>query len=185
MYGIRFINADATTLAGAPTTIALDYAILAGAIAEVVAGLLAVIRGLAYPGYVTMIFGIWLLGFALLLIFGTANKAFTPDAIAWYLWVLIPPVAIMAVPAIVHRHIPFIIAFAAILALQALAGLGNHDVYHAITTATKTKSAPDLSTAVTLFKASAWFAFIGAIAIWWVFARAVYEATGVFRGSSS
>jgi hypothetical protein len=33
-----------------------------------------------------------------------------------------------------------------------------------------------------MLKASAWFAFIGAVAIWWVFARDVYRITGVLRG---
>ena len=51
--------------------------------------MLAVIRGLAYRGYVTTIFGIWLLGFYLLITSGAANEAFTPDALAWYVLVLV------------------------------------------------------------------------------------------------
>ena len=63
VYGVRFVNVSALTVAAAPTTIALDYAILVAAIAETLVGVLAVIRGLAYRGYVTTIFGIWLFGF--------------------------------------------------------------------------------------------------------------------------
>jgi len=120
VYGVRFVNVSAFTVAAAPTTIALDYAILVAAIAETLVGVLAVIRGLAYRGYVTTIFGIWLLGFYLLITSGAANKAFTPDALAWYVLVLVVPVALLAVPSIVHRNIPFIIAFVAILVLLLL-----------------------------------------------------------------
>ncbi len=182
VYGIRFASVNATTVAAAPTTIALDYAILVAAIAETVVGVLAVIRGIAYRGYVTTVFGIWLLGFYLLITSGAENKAFTPDALAWYVLLLIVPVALLAVPSIVHRNIPFVIAFVAILALLLLLGLGYHSLHHAISVATKAKAAPDLSGAVNMLKASAWFAFIGAVAIWWVFARDVYRTTGVLRG---
>ena len=82
--------------------------------------MLAVIRGLAYRGYVTTIFGIWLFGFYLLITSGAANKAFTPDALAWYVLVLVVPVALLAVPSIVHRNSPFIIAFVAIVVLGDL-----------------------------------------------------------------
>jgi len=92
------------------------------------------------------------------------------------------PVALLAVPSIVHRNIPFIIAFVAILVLLLLLGLGYHELHNAIAAATKAKTAPDLSGAVNLLKASAWFGFIGAVAIWWVFARDVYRTTGVLRG---
>jgi hypothetical protein len=34
---------------------------------------------------------------------------------------------------------------------------------------------------VDLVKASSWFGFIAAAAIWWVFAREVYQATGLLR----
>src|SRR4029079_2613723 len=128
--GVPFWNVSAFTVAAAPTTIALDYAILVAAIAETLVGVLAVIRGLAYRGYVTTIFGIWLLGFYLLITSGAANKAFTPDALAWYVLVLVVPVALLAVPSIVHRNIPFIIACVAILVLLLLLGLGHHELHN-------------------------------------------------------
>jgi hypothetical protein len=83
---------------------------ISAGIAETLAGLLAIIRGTAYPGYVTSVFGIWLIGFYLLITSGAASKAFTPDALAWYVLVLVVPVVILAVPAVVHREIAFIIA---------------------------------------------------------------------------
>lgn len=185
VYGIRFASVSATTVAAAPTTVALDYAILVAGIAETVVGVLAVIRGIAYRGYVTTIFGIWLLGFYLLITSGAENKAFTPDALAWYVLVLIVPVALLAVPSIVHRNIAFIIAFVAILVVLLLLGLGYHDLHNAISAAAKAKTPPDLSRAVNLLKTSAWFAFVGAAAIWWVFARDVYRITGVLHGKAT
>lgn len=184
VYGIRFVSVDAATLAAGPTTIALNYAVLVAGIAETVAGLLAVVRGIAYPGYVTMIFGIWLLGFYLLITSGAANKEFTPDALAWYVLILVIPVAILAVPAFVHRNVPFMIAFVALLALLISLGLGYHDLYNTIADAEKSKTAPDVSTAVNFVKTSAYFGFVAAAAIWWSFARNVYETTGVLRAKT-
>lgn len=181
MYGVRFISVDAGSLVAGPTSVGLNYAVLVGGIAETVIGLFAIVRGISYPAYVTTTFGIWLLGFYLLVTSGAENRAFTPDALAWYVLVLLVPVTIMAVPAILYRNVPFIVAFAALIALLLLAGLGNHSAYHAATVAQSTHAAPDVSTAVDLLKASAWMAFVAAVALWWVFAREVYRATGVLR----
>jgi hypothetical protein len=38
----------------------LDYAVLVAGIAEVIARVLVVIRGIGYPAYVTSTFGVWL-----------------------------------------------------------------------------------------------------------------------------
>jgi len=181
VYGIRFMTLDASTLAAGSTTVALDYAVLIAGVAETLAGVLGLIKGITYPAYVTTIFGIWLIGFFLLVTSGAKEKAFTPDALAFYVLVLIIPVAIMAVPAIVHRNIPFTIAFVALLSMLLLLGLGYHDLYNQVSTAATTKGAPSLSTAVSLIKASAWFAFVGALSIWWVFAREVYQITGILH----
>jgi hypothetical protein len=185
VYGIRFASVDATTLAAGATTVALNYAVLIAGVAETLAGVLGLIKGIAYPAYVTTIFGIWLIGFYLLVTSGAENKAFTPDALAWYVLVLIVPVAILAVPAVVHRNYPFTIAFVALLGLLVLLGLGYHDLYSAVATATQTKGVPQLLTAVNLLKASAWFGFVAALAIWWVFAREVYQSAGILRRGSS
>lgn len=185
VYGIRFMTLDASTLAAGSTTVALDYAVLIAGIAETLAGVLGLIKGITYPAYVTTIFGIWLIGFFLLVTSGAKEKAFTPDALAFYVLVLIVPVAIMAVPAIMHRNIPFTIAFVALLSMLLLLGLGYHDLYNEVSTAAKTNGTPSLSTAVSLIKASAWFAFAGALSIWWVFAREVYQITGILHVESS
>jgi succinate-acetate transporter protein len=174
---------NAGTLAAGPITEGLNYAVLVGGIAEVLAGVLGIIRGIGYPGYVTTTFGIWLLGFYLLITSGAANKAFTPDAIAWYSLVVIVPVVILAVPAVVHRNIPFIIAFLGLILLLLFLGLGYHSLQDQLNAAAA-KSAPDLGTAVDQLKVSAWAGLVAAVAIWTVFAQEVFQATGLLKRPS-
>jgi hypothetical protein len=184
VYFIRYQDVNASTLAAGPITEGLNYAVLVAGIAEVLAGILGIIRGIGYPAYVTTTFGIWLLGFYLLITSGAASKEFTPDAIAWYSLVLIVPVAILAVPAFVHRNIPFTIAFVALLVLLLFLGLGYHSLEDQLNAAAATKSAPDLATAVDQLKVSAWAGLVAAVAIWVVFAQAVFQATGVMKRPS-
>ena len=63
---------------------------------------------------------------------GAGSKDFTPDALAWYAFPLDIPVILMAVPAFVHRNIPFMIAFIGLIVLVFFLGLGYHDVNSAI-----------------------------------------------------
>jgi succinate-acetate transporter protein len=181
-FGLRFMNVEAETLASNSTSIAVTYAVLVAGIAQTVAGVLGIVRGMGYPAYVTSTFGIWLLGFYLLATTGAEDEAFTPNALAWYVLLLLVPVAIMAVPAFVHRNIPFSIAFVAVIAALLFFGLGYHNLYEVATAAAKTKTTPDLSTAVSLVKASGWAAWAAAAAVWFVFAKEVYHLTGVLGG---
>lgn len=181
MFGVRFAVVDTSTIGSGSTSVALDYALLIAGIAETIAGLLGIIRGIGYPAYVTCTFGIWLLGFYLLATTGAHDKAFTANALAWYALLLVVPVGIMAVPAFAHRNYPFSIAFAAILAALLFVGLGFHDLYAVVTDAAENKTKPDLGTAVNLVKVSGWAAWIAALAIWYVFAREVFRLTGVIR----
>jgi hypothetical protein len=185
LFGVRFVGVGATTLAAGATTEALNYALLAAAVAETVAGVLAIVRGGGYPAYVISIFGIWLIGFFALATIGSGSEQFTPDAFAWYLLILLVPLAIMAVPAIVHRNVPFSLAFVALIVMFLFAGLGFHDLNDALNSAAASKSLPNVSTAVDLVKVSAWASFVAAAAIWWVFAYEVFTVTGVLRGSGS
>jgi hypothetical protein len=79
---------------------------------------------------VTCTFGIWLIGFFLLLRVGAKDETFTPDAVGWYTLILIIPVAIFAVPEFVTLDFPFMIAFAAIIVLLLLLGVAFHDLNH-------------------------------------------------------
>lgn len=185
VFWARFADVSEATLAAGSQSEALNYALLAASIAEAVAGIIAVIRGALFPGYVTATFGLWLFGLFFLVTAGAAQKDFTPDALGWYALILVVPVAIMAVPPLLHRQIGLSVAFLALIGLLLLFGIGYHDLYVAVATATATKTAPDLSTSVDLVKASAWFAFVAAGALWWLFARDVYEATGVLPHPAS
>ena len=156
IYGVRFSDVNATTVAAGPVTVGLNYAVLIAAIGESICGILAVVRGLTYKGYILSIFGIWLWGFFFLITVGAASKPFTPDSVGRYALLLDIPAIIMAVPAFKQRNIPLSIAFVGLIILQFFLGLGYHEVYNAISTATATHSAPMLSSAVTLLKVSAW-----------------------------
>ena len=179
LYGARFITVKDTTLAMGPLTVGLNYGVLVAAIAESACGLLAIMRGVTYPGYVLSIFGIWLWGFYFLITAGAAHKDFTTDALAWYAFLLDIPVILMAVPAFVHRNIPFIVAFIGLIVLVFFLGLGYHDVYDAINTAVATKHPPSFGSSTSFLKVSAVAGFIASAALFWVFAVDVYEATGV------
>jgi succinate-acetate transporter protein len=179
IYGVRFVDVSATTLRAGPASEALIAAALAAAIAQIVAGVLGVIRGQAFQGYVMATFGIWLLGLYMLFTHGAGQKDFTPDAVGWYALVLLVPVAIMAVPEFVQRNVPVSIAFVAIIGLLALLGLGYHDLNGDLTTAVAAKRPPAVSGVVSMLKVSAWCAWVAAAAIWYVMARDLYRIMGI------
>lgn len=181
IYGVRFSGVTATTVAAGPATVGLNYGVLVAAIGESICGILAVMKGLTYKGYILSIFGIWLWGFFFLVTAGAASKTFTPDSVGWYALLLDIPAIIMAVPAFKQRNIPLSIAFVGLIILQFGLGLGYHEVYSAISTATATHSAPMLSSAVALLRVSAWAGWVASAALFWLFAVEVYEATGVIR----
>lgn len=209
VYGVRFVAVDSTTLHG-PTSDALNLALLAAGIGQTLGGVLAIIRGIAYRGWVTTVFGVWLIGFYFLLIHEDEAAAHDPgiitegadgsplpesvtaalqhanvtawhaESVAWYVLLLIIPVVILAVPAFLHRNIPFMVAFVAIAVVLVLLGTGFHDVYSTVTDVTRGKATePDLSTAVNLLKTSAYFAFIGAASIYFVLAKEIVQLTRV------
>jgi succinate-acetate transporter protein len=169
-----------TTVAANATSDAFVYALLVGGIAETLCGVLGILRGQGYQGCVTCTFGIWLIGFFLLLTVGAKDKTFTPDAVGSYTLILIVPVAIFAVPEFVRLDFPFMIAFAAIIVLLLLLGLAFHDLNHDVVSATLAKRPPDLSGVANLLQASAWMGFVAAGAVWFVMARDLYRILGLF-----
>lgn len=182
IYGVRYVSVDASTVSASSTSAALVYAILVTGIAELVAGVLGLIRGQAFLGYVTSVFGIWLLGLYCLFTAGAARKDFAPDAVGWYVLVLLVPVLILAVPDVRERNYPAVIAYVAITGLLITLGSGFLQLNHALDTAVARKSLPELGSTVDLLKkTSAYFAFTAAAAIWYIMARDVYRITGVSR----
>ncbi len=180
LYAVRFIDVGPATIAASSKSDAFVYALLVAGLAETVCGVLALIRGQTYQGSVASTFGIWLLGFFLLLTVGANGKAFTPDAVGWYALILIVPVAIFAVPEFVHRNVPLMIAFTTIIVLLVLLGLGYHDLNNDLVKAAATKSLPNLSGVANMLKVSAWMGLIAAVAIWYLMARDLYRITGIF-----
>lgn len=184
IFALRFIGVTAATVVGGPLSEALTYAVLVAGVAETIAGILSLVKGDTYSGYITGIFGIWLLGFFLLSTKGAGQQDFRPDAVSWFVLLLIVPIAIMAIPAFAHRNVAFMIIFIAVVGLLLFLGLGYHSLDGAVTSAAASKSAPDLSGAAHLLKVSGWFSAVGAVVVWFVFAHAVLTATGVIREKS-
>jgi succinate-acetate transporter protein len=207
IFGIRFVGVDAATIHG-PTSDALNYAILIAGVAELLGGVLAIIRGVGYSGWVPAVFGVWLIGFYLLIIHTDAAAAkdsgilkvgpdgkplpapvtsalqnanitaWHADSIAWYVWILLIPVVILAVPAFERREVPFMVAFVAVVVLLALLGSAFHSVYSTLTDVTRGRAvAPELGTAVHLLKASAYASFIASAAVFWAFTRKVLRVS--------
>jgi GPR1/FUN34/yaaH family len=169
VYGVRFVAVNAATIQG-PTSEALNYAILVAGAAELLGGILALIRGTDYAAWVTSVFGLWLIGFFFLLTHvdpaashdtgivtaGPGGKplpssvtaalqsanvtAWHAESVAWYVLILIIPIVILAVPAFIHRNFPFMLAFLAIVVVLVLLGLGFHDVYQSLTDVTRGKA---------------------------------------------
>jgi hypothetical protein len=203
IYGVRFVNVAPTTLTGA-STYAATYGVLIAGLAQTLVAGFAIVRGMSYPGWILGLFGMWLIGLFLLLTHidtsplakvpagdarakAAANAtiaAWHANSVGWYVLALLIPLVLMAVPAFVHRNVPFFIAFAGLIGLIALLGLAFHSIYAIVTDATKGGSG-DLSTPVDLLKASAYFAFASAATIWFVMAKEVYVMTGVLKPRSN
>ncbi len=162
VYSVRFVGVSADTLTG-PTSEALSYALLIGGIAELLGGLLAIIKGIAHSGWTMSVLGIWLIGFFLLiqhtdpaavsdpriLQTGADGKPLPASAasalqqvnvaawhaasLSWFMLMLAVPVLILAIRPVLDRNITLIIVFAGVIAVAILFGLAFHDVYTTLT----------------------------------------------------
>jgi GPR1/FUN34/yaaH family len=164
LYGVQFVVYAGAAPGAATSSVATVYAVLVAAIGETLAGVLYILRGQGYQASILCGFGLWLFGLYLLLTLGTDNKAFAPDAVGWYAIALIVPVAFMAIPSILHRNLPLIIAFVALIGLLLFLGTG----FLSANLAAK----PPLPPSVNELRVSGIFAFIAAAALW-------FRATGI------
>lgn len=158
MIGVGFAI-DQTAAVG------VDYAILVSAIAQLVAGVLCLIKGLHFPGYVMTTFGCFLTGLFCLLTIGVANaestgKMFTGHAVGWYSLAIVFPLAILNVPVFKHRDVPFMIAFPILTLLNLTLGLSE-------LTGPRTE----------LLQLTGWLALAAAPVIWFKAARDIYAIT--------
>ena len=88
----------------------------------------------------------------------TPDKAFAPDAVGWYAIALIVPVAYMSIPSFLHRNVPLVIAFVALILLLLFLGIGflSADL----------TAKPPVPPSVNLLRISGACAFLAAAALW-------------------
>ncbi|MEI2778670.1 MAG: hypothetical protein V9G19_22430 [Tetrasphaera sp.] len=102
---------------------ALLYGLLIAGVYQSIVSLLEHSRGDAYIGNLLGLFGIWLIGYFLLL---NANpeKVATADAKGWYVLVLLVPVVLLALPAIKKKLVAIELAFLFLFFVILFLGLG-------------------------------------------------------------
>ena len=159
LFGIQFVVYANAAPGAATSSVATTYAILVAAVGETLAGLLYILRGQGYQASILCGFGLWLLGLYLLLTLGAENKAFSPDAVGWYSIALIVPVAFMSFPSFLHRNVPLVVAFVALLGLLLFLGIG----FLSANLAAK----PPVPPSVNELRVSGIFAFVAAAALWY------------------
>ena len=164
LYGVQFVVYANAAPGAATSSVATTYAILVAAVGETLAGLLYILRGQGYQASILCGFGLWLLGLYLLLTLGAENKAFSPDAVGWYSVALIVPVAFMSIPSFLHRNLPLIAAFVALIGLLLFLGTGFLSA--------NLTAKPPVPPSVSELRISGIFAFIAAAALW-------YRATAI------
>ena len=159
LYGVQFVVYANAAPGAATSSVATIYAILVAAVGETLAGLLYILRGQGYQASILCGFGLWLLGLYLLLTLGAENKAFSPDAVGWYAIALIVPVAFMSIPSFLHRNLPLIVAFVALIGLLLFLGIGflSADL----------TAKPPVPPSVNELRVSGIFAFVAAAALWY------------------
>ncbi|MFT4081401.1 MAG: GPR1/FUN34/YaaH family transporter [Nocardioides sp.] len=205
VYAVRFIDVSSSTITG-PTSDALDYALLVGGVAELLAGVLALARGATpHSAWVNGLFGTWLIGFFLLIIHTTpegaaaaapttaggqslpsstvtalqsANEsAWHAESVAWFVLCLAIPVIILAIRPIMDRNIVLSIVFLGVIAVIFLFGFGFHEVYQQVSDVVSLKAKePDLGTAVNLLRISAYCALVAGAGLLFLLGKAVTSA---------
>lgn len=158
MIGVGFAI-DQTAAVG------VDYAILVSAIAQLLAGVLCLIKGLHFAGYVMTTFGCFLTGLFCLLTIGAASaestdKIFTSHAVGWYVLAIVFPLAILNIPVFVHRDIPFMIAFPLLTLMNLALGLAELTGPRAV-----------------LLQITGWLALVAAPVVWFKAAKDVFAHT--------
>lgn len=159
LYGVQFVAYAEAAPGAATSSVATTYAILVAAAGETLAGIFYILRGQGYQASILCGFGLWLLGLYLLLTLGAENKAFAPDAVGWYSIALIIPVAYMSIPSFLHRNVPLIVAFVALIGLLLFLGIGFLSANLA--------ARPPVPPSVNELRVSGAFAFLAAAALWY------------------
>jgi len=145
-------------LLGTEMTGALIFALLMAGIAETLAGLFEIVRGQTYIAAILTTFGLWIVGYYFLLTVGAGMHLVTNQGIGLFILLLNIPIGYFSVPALASKRLPLIAALGLIIVLLILVGLGTYfgiDVLNKIAIA---------------------FAFLSAIAVWFLAYEALQES---------
>jgi len=159
VYGVQFVVYANAAPGAATSSVATIYAVLVAAVGETLAGIFYILRGQGYQASILCGFGLWLFGLYLLLTLGADNKAFAPPAVGWYAVALIVPVAYMSIPSFLHRNVPLVAAFVALIGLLLFLGIGFLSA--------NLTAKPPVPPSVNELRVSGIFAFIAAAALWY------------------
>jgi len=117
MLGIELTFAHAA--AGGAT-----YGVLFAGTLEFIGGMWLIAKGESYLASIVTLFGGWLLGFFFLMTQGKVLGIANPTGFGWYNLALLPPIAILAIPAFKMRKPKLIGAFVALFGLVLFFGVG-------------------------------------------------------------
>ncbi|MBL4826172.1 MAG: hypothetical protein JKY66_00400 [Spongiibacteraceae bacterium] len=126
------------------------YALLFAGVLELLAGMWMIAKGESYFASILSLFGMWLIGFFLLMTQGRSLGVFNGMSAGWYMLAIVPPVVMLAIPAFIEKKWILSTAFVVLLSLVLALGIGfitNSDTW--------------------LFSAGI-FAFMAAFFIWWL-----------------
>jgi|GEM_PF-1064561 len=100
------------------------YAVFFAGMLEFIAGMWMLAKGESYFATILTVFGMWLLGFFLLMTQGKAIGVFNGMSAGWYMLSIEPPIIMLAIPAFIQRKGVLSAAFVALFLLVLALGLG-------------------------------------------------------------
>jgi succinate-acetate transporter protein len=130
------------------------YAVLFAGLMELIAGMWLIAKGESYLASIVAFFGGWLIGLFLLSTQGDVLGIANDVGKAWYMFALLPPIALLSIPAFKMRRVKLIGAFIALFVLVLFLGLGFN---------LGPAGAGHSSMVI-----AGWFAWIAMIFIWWL-----------------
>lgn len=101
------------------------YGVLFAGVLEFIGGMWLIAKGDSYLASIVALFGGWLIGFYMLMSQGRVLKVFNPVSVAWYMFCLLPPIVLLAIPAFKTKKVPLMGAFIGLLLLVFALGMGN------------------------------------------------------------
>lgn len=100
------------------------YAVFFAGALEFIAGMWMIAKGESYFSSILTVFGMWLIGFFLLMTHGKAIGVYNGMSAGWYMLAIEPPIVMLAIPAFVQRKAVLSAAFVALFILVFALGLG-------------------------------------------------------------